>query len=391
MKILIATGPLYPSVGNNANLLLKIADVLSAEHEVCFCSLCYADNTGSLPDKIHGYHVFWANKYFNGYHRKISRTFARVFDRNGYSDLELALPMLYAMKKIRRDYQYDTVFTSVEPFYAADAASRISAKNKILYLMDPPDILTGMRGTYYRNKRIRRIINKMDLLVTTPFIMRAFSDRRYKLPKYEMTGFPLITETAECCNENIAGWPKDNDGRITLLFCGWLCSDIRSPAFFLHIVNRLDHRFRVVFMGKECELLFDKFHIDTEAEVLTFPNQPYIKARSALEKADILINIGNDIPVHVPSKILEYINTGKPIINFHKMPNCPSLYYTERYPLCLNIYEREANPDAILETVKRFCLENRGNRVNRELILREYDDCTSSYIANRIMEHIKEK
>lgn len=391
MKVLIATGPIYPSVGNNANLLRKVADVLSTKHEVRFCSLYYSDLDKDLPNEIHGHHVFWANKYFCSYHRIISRVLARVFDRNGYSDLELTLLMLYAMRKIRKQYRYDIVLSSMEPFYAANAASKISVKKKILYLMDPPDVLTGLRGTHYRNKRIRRIINKMDLLVTTPFIMSAFSDRHYELPRHEITGFPLITDTEECFNEIIEGWPEDNDGRITLLFCGWLCSEIRSPAFFVQIVNRLDRRFRIVFMGKECELLFDKFHIDTEAEVLVFPNQPYIKARSALEKADILINIGNSIPVHVPSKILEYINSGKPIINFHKMPDCPSLYYTERYPLCLNVFEREADPDTILETVKQFCLDNRGNRVNRELILREYDDCTSSYIANRIMEHIKEK
>ena len=60
--------------------------------------------------------------------------------------------------------------------------------------------------------------------------------------------------------------------------------------------------------------------------------------------ADVLINIGNSVPVHMPSKTLEYINTGKPMVNFYKFADCPTLYYTKRYPLCLNLYEKEFDP-----------------------------------------------
>ena len=37
------------------------------------------------------------------------------------------------------------------------------------------------------------------------------------------------------------------------------------------------------------------------------------------QEADILVNIGNSIDNQMPSKIFEYISTGKPILNFYKI------------------------------------------------------------------------
>lgn len=176
------------------------------------------------------------------------------------------------------------------------------------------------------------------------------------------------------------------NGRIRLLFCGWLYSDIRSPRFFLDIVSRLDERFEVTFMGRECEKLLERFPVETKAEIVTLPQQPYETALQAMADADVLINIGNSVPVHMPSKTLEYINTGKPMVNFYKMEDCPTLYYTKRYPLALNIFEGDPDIETAAETFVRFCEENRGKTVDRELILREYADCTPEYIAQKILD-----
>ena len=178
--------------------------------------------------------------------------------------------------------------------------------------------------------------------------------------------------------------PKDN--RIHLLYCGWLYSEIRSPRYFLDIVSRLDERFEVTFMGRECELLQERFPIQTKAKLITFPNQPYEAALQAMADADIMINIGNSVPVHMPSKTLEYINTGKPFVNFYKMDDCPTLYYTKRYPLCLNMSEKDGDIDAAARRFVAFCLENKGKTADMGFIESEYADCTPQYIARKILD-----
>ena len=105
--------------------------------------------------------------------------------------------------------------------------------------------------------------------------------------------------------------------------------------------------------------------------------------------ADVLINIGNSVPVHMPSKTLEYINTGKPMVNFYKLADCPTLYYTKRYPLALNLFEGDADRDAAAVRFIRFCEDNVGKTVERAFIESEYADCTPRYIAQKILESLE--
>ena len=196
-------------------------------------------------------------------------------------------------------------------------------------------------------------------------------------------GFPMIVDRHLVQQ-------RERDDRIHLLFCGWLYSDIRSPKYFLDILSRLDERFVVTFMGRECEKLTERFDVQTKAELITLPQQPYETALQAMADADVMINIGNSVPVHMPSKTLEYINTGKPFVNFYKMDDCPTLYYTKRYPLCLNMSEKDTDLDAAAQRFIDFCVSSKGKTVDRALIEAEYADCTPQYIAQKILDALGE-
>ena len=59
------------------------------------------------------------------------------------------------------------------------------------------------------------------------------------------------------------------------------------------------------------------------------------------DEADILLNIGNTIPGMVPSKIFEYMSTGKPIISTSCIQNDPVITYLEHYGNAHVINEKE--------------------------------------------------
>jgi len=249
--------------------------------------------------------------------------------------------------------------------------------------MDPPACVSNGTETAYRNRTLPSVLKSQSALVTTPFIIEALKAHGIPLPrKAEAVGFPIISE-------NHREGKRYSDGKIRLLFCGWLYSDIRSPKYFLNIVSRLDERFEVTFMGKECELLRERFPIETKATLIALPNQPYDVALQAMADADVLINIGNSVPVHMPSKTLEYINTGKPMVNFYKLADCPTLYYTKRYPLVLNLFEEEKDMDAATGRFVRFCEENIGKIVDHDWLETEFADCTPRYIAQKILESLE--
>lgn len=376
------TGPLYPQPGNNANLTGKlIPHILAAGHEVHLFSAAFGKDESKLPQECFGVPVHWATDQKRDWKRKLLYpAFSKVVDPIGFSDALQVQILLRELKNVGHNYPFEATLSTSEPYTMACTAARHYSEKKALYIMDPPARISNGIKTAYRNRVLPSVLKKQDLLITTPFILDALKSHRLPLPgKTEIVGFPMITD-------NLAIRKARSDGKIHLLFCGWLYSDIRSPRYFLDIVSRLDEHFEVTFMGRECERLQERFPIETKAKLITMPNQPYDLALQAMADADVLINIGNSVPVHMPSKTLEYINTGKPMVNFYKFTDCPTLYYTKRYPLALNLFEEEKDLDAAAERFVRFCEENVGKTVDRAFIEAEYADCTPQYIAQKILE-----
>ena len=380
MNLLLNTGPIAPRLGNNATLLMKLLPYLSQNNHLRILSSPGQVPMNGLTSVFQGIPTVWGATQSSGVRSLIESATAKLVDTNGYSDYIGAKRLVASLYTLKKDFPVDAVLSTMEPFPAADAAARFRCKNRILYLMDPPACVSNGQSTPYRNRRLKRILEAHDVILTTPFIRKALAEGGFAQfdNKVISVGFPLI----EC--HNLKRSTKSDD-RIRLLFCGWLYSDIRSPRYFLDILSRLDERFVVTFMGRECEKLTERFDIQTKAELITMPQQPYEVALQAMADADIMINIGNSVPVHMPSKTLEYINTGKPFVNFYKMDDCPTLYYTKRYPLCLNMSEKDSDLDAATRRFVEFCVENKGKTVDHDYIEREFKDCTPHFIAKAIL------
>lgn len=383
MNLLVITGKMVPAIGNNANLLGTLLPYLAQENTIHLLSeTTVARDDKSLRSSVFGQPICWAcHDSVSIQKRKVYSLLSSIADRNSCSD---AIQVLYTKDRansLRREYYFDAVISTMEPYYAPLVSAKLPHTKRILYIMDPPISFVKDVKTPYRTRNLKTILAKHDVILTTPFIRQAFREHGFDQfdEKFFSVGFPLI-------NPHEKSNSKKEDGKIRLLYSGWLYSDIRSPRYFLDIVTRLDERFEVTFMGRECELLQERFPIETRAKLITLPNQPYEVALQAMADADVLINIGNSVPVHMPSKTLEYINTGKPMVNFYKFADCPTLYYTERYPLALNLYEEESDIDTVVERFIRFCEESIGKMVERKFIESEYADCTPQYIAQKILD-----
>ena len=385
MKLLIMSGPLFPNAGNNANLVKKLVPyLLEKNHEVKWFSSAFDIDQRILPKDTAGIPIYWCID-----HKDIKRTLvfpmiSKVKDPKGFSDELQVQIYLRELKRIRKVYPFEAVLSTSEPYSMTVAASKLIQVCKINYLMDPPAVVSHGKQTIYRNKTLSDTLRKQNVLLTTPFIKKALAEHDIDLSgvKTIECGFPMIQE-----NEPLQS--KRTEGKIKLLFTGWLYSDIRSPKYFLDLASHLDERFQITFMGRECENLKEQFSFKSKTKIISLPQQPYETAIKAMKGADILINIGNSVPVHMPSKTLEYINTGKPIVNFYKFEDCPTLYYTKRYPLALNLYEEDKNVEKATDQFIQFCEENINKTVNRDYIVNEYKDCTPEYIAKMICDALE--
>ncbi|MBR4657476.1 MAG: hypothetical protein IKO68_13170 [Oscillospiraceae bacterium] len=388
MRIVILCGQLYPTKSNNTTLLSNLLPHLKAGNELRLVATCRpGTNPSELPEEYEGIPIEWLRpNRESSLHAKLTAVYAKLVDRNGYSDAVLVRQYRGLLSELYGRWRFTALLSISEPFPAAAAGATFAGKlHTAVYFMDPPKDVQGAADTPYRSHCFRTILRKYRSVFSTPFFRDALMQNGFDAfcAKTHSVGFPIMTE------ETLRKRRAASSETISLLFTGWMCSDIRSPQYFLDIVSRLDERFTVTFMGRECEKLQQRFPTQSRAKLITLPQQPYETALQAMADADVLINIGNSVPVHMPSKTLEYINTGKPIVNFYKMDNCPTLYYTNRYPICLNLSEREAEPDAAAARFIDFCVTNKGKVVDRGLIEREYADCTPQYIANVILDALE--
>ena len=229
----------------------------------------------------------------------------------------------------------------------------------------------------------KKLLKKYDIVFTTRFIKDAMAKKGYELYANRVVevSFPMVTGFSIKPQKE-----KSDDQKITLAFPGKLYPHLRSPEYFLKIVSKLDKRFKVIFMGSGCKAVINSSSVNTEAEIVVLGAQEYNVAQQAMADADILINIGNSVPVHMPSKTLEYINTGKPFVNFYKLDDCPTLYYTKRYPLCLNFSEKNEDIDTVAKEFIDFCVQSKGKQLSQDWIFENFKECTPQYIAKQITD-----
>ena len=190
--------------------------------------------------------------------------------------------------------------------------------------------------------------------------------------------------------------------KINLLFVGKFYATVRHPQYLFDLMERLrDTNIVLHIVGPLNYMGFDKVYIDTY-----FTNKiPNIRFHGAvlpneaddlLLYADVLVHVGNSVDTAMPSKILDYISSGRPILNICKIRTCPTLSLMEKYPLGLTVFEDESISDQssessnqLVEDVKLFCIENKGKQVPYAAIEKLYPECTIEYVGKQFDETIQ--
>ena len=113
--------------------------------------------------------------------------------------------------------------------------------------------------------------------------------------------------------------------------------------------------------------------------------------RSKKSESDLLLSISNKLTGKdrsLPSKVFEYIATGKPIIHIHGGENDSAIEYLEKYELSCII-----NPsNNIIEnanTLVDFIEKNKRKRLDFDLIKNLFNDNTPEYTADIIKTFIQ--
>ena len=226
--------------------------------------------------------------------------------------------------------------------------------------------------SYYRKRVIENIFTTADRIFLVKGILEEYPLHSYKpefLNRTTEIAIPIMKEPQTFGAENFNDIP-------TLVYAGMFYWNIRNPEKMLEILSKII-KTKIKIFSCHCEDIFErKKELFTESELCLSGRISHDQCLKEFENADFLINLGNAISNQTPSKILEYISFGKPIIHFYFNEDDTCLPILKNYPLsiCVNV---EHYSDADIQNINDFILKNKGKKIT-------FDEATKNLKTYRI-------
>lgn len=184
----------------------------------------------------------------------------------------------------------------------------------------------------------------------------------------------------------------DRAHKISLAYFGSFFKRIREPrlllAFFAEFLQHypaFSDQIELHFFGN----IFENFLADFRA----FPrlkNKIFLhgmidstRVKSEMQNADFLLNVGNATDFQLPSKSVDYLASGKPIINFCSIKNDTFADFFTDYPLIVNVLQEGEEK---FEKVRMFMEKRRGEKAERKFIEKKLSLYRADAIAERYLE-----
>lgn len=403
MNIVIVTDSYYPDMSATSACMDKYIQQLKYKHSIDIVSPISRNHFEPLNDpnlKLH-YISNWAWKIRvwskdnirSGRYVLLSKLINNAFRLNTFLFSSLYYPdsmsweidkFYLELENILKRKQIDVVITVVNPINSAFAGLKFKKEHPevkwITYFTDPFTFQPS-KYRYVLLKKMRKkrnyinekaIYDAADInLFTEELYHMAIhkfnqpSNKTYKI-KYVLN---RIDTPLNSCLDN-------NNSRTRLIYAGMLFKDRRNPRFMLSVLSKIEWLILDMYIPYcNCDSIISQYLSNSIKRYSAVSRERYNEMIS--EEYDILVNIGNNFSLQIPSKLYELLSTGKPILNFYQVKD--SQYdMIEKYPLGLNIEFDELNA---VEKVKDFCARIKGKRLTFEEVERIYPENT---LANQL-------
>lgn len=413
MKIVFVVNDFYPSSSATSNIILNLAEyLLTAGFKVEV--ICLKSNfdindfeiyKGIKVNRITDYTYMFKKSAYNSLKRTKLNSFIKLkhflffsaFKISGKIQLRITKDEILKSRvrlyknRIKKHINQKSIVVSINADFSSALA--ISALKKesifkyILYQVDPYSSNYTFNPKNFKNRLVNelRIYEAADIIFMPSSIYEEndiLKEHRFKVKTIE---FPKIKKLAiKKCSDDI----ELDKNYTNIVYTGLLYSDIRRPDYFLKLLSRIkNEKIRVYFIGSTIPSDSKRFIEGLNQKLFFTDTLSQQAVTNAMLNADYLLNIGNTIINTLPSKIFEYISTGRPIINFYKTKQCPTLPYLTKYPNCINIYEDETLLDANAKMVSDFLL-GKINELPYSFIRNNYFECTLEYVGDKFKSEI---
>ncbi|AOW08153.1 glycosyltransferase family protein [Flavobacterium gilvum] len=186
------------------------------------------------------------------------------------------------------------------------------------------------------------------------------------------------------------------DKHIKLVFLGTLSEDVRSPKNLLLLFDRM--------VNKYPDVIFElNFYGEFSKSLIRFNEYPKLLNSSiflngfidkslvnnVIKEADVLINIGNNNKYQEPSKLIEYMYSGKKILNICSIEEDTSAELLKIYPLNLNVFPEDLKDEDVIEKVYNFL--STDDKVDSEMLDVLLKDFMLQEVSNKYLDFLTNK
>lgn len=305
--------------------------------------------------------------------------------------------------------EYDALIACCSPYYPLQLASEVAERVPVIYYKIDP--VSSIYKVYDGDCALATVENEIKWdNVAMRIMMPDVVYRDYmRLPtkingdKVRIVQFPNVRKMEAVIGQQSAISSQLDSTMCNLFFIGKFYADIRHPQYLFDLMEKLEGTGIVLhIVGPINNRGFDKEYIDkyftNKISNIRFHGAvPPAEADVLLTEADVLVHVCNAVDTLMPSKILDYISSGKPILNICKIRTCPTIPLMERYPVGLTLFEPSAVSgqysvisDQVVERVRDFCMKNKGKKIPYEQIEKLYPECTIEYVGKQFDEAIQD-
>ena len=364
----------YPS-NKSANVLCdeKIMNVMRDSGMWEIHTLSYKYHNQPLNEIVNGYSVhrfnrgWWWNFYtyardnqdktWGRFVYKFNRILIRIqqiLSIPVYPNDEPWLAKQYAQEAIRlhTKERFDLIVAEHhgrDCIYAGGCIKDIDSKVKTVALLwDPMSgrTLAGYLPKDYAQRKNdedeSKLLKRFDLI----FMMNSYKNYQEKFSvakefysRVKYLDIPGIVKPVESGMTQSYTIP----GKINILYSGILTVPDRDPSKIIQILasSKYANKFNLMFFsfGNGTEIakkLLEQYGLGGFVHGYI----PKCELDAVIRDSDFLLNIGGPNPQMVPSKIFEYMSSGKPILSTYYNDNETSLRYFEKYPLSICVDTR---------------------------------------------------
>ena len=399
MKLLFVTDGAYPDMTANSEIVFRLAHILREEYN-CDISILFrgGDSFREPVSDLFGFQMYPIRSLLQYTEiKKIENRLLRRFRllRNpeclrcainfGFNrKYYIAEEYRHAIKKRINTDIYDCIIAVSFPPDTLIAMSKTKSPIPFIsYKLDPWSTNQSLNCSDTDLADEEKADERASAIIVTELTKEDLIQNKQTrfLYKTYILNFPNIIQYKQVHSSNIFG------SGIHFLFAGRFYDNIRNPQYTFHLFERLrqqDCYFHVV--GHSADDFGEEYSIPDN--IIFHGKVDSEMALCYMKAADFLVNVGNTVLNQIPSKILTYIALGKPILNIIKDPGCPSVSLLEKYPLKLNVLEKEELTERNLECINTFILNYKEKQIPFETIKQLYFDCTPEYVGGKLYDII---